>query len=161
MAPPMDEKTIALFDAIKAMNSKKVLKAIESGADANAKDWQGRPALKYAMVFGDVKTAQVLIEHGALVKDQDVLPEMAAYGRGGEAMVRLLLAAGAEVDERTSGGYTPLVIAAGRGYTDVVKVLLEAGADIQAVGASKRTAKSLAYERGYVETARLIESYER
>ena len=161
MAPPIDEKSMALFDAIKAKNSKKVLQAIKAGADANAKNWEGTPALKYAMVFGDVKTAQVLIEHGALVKDQDVLPEMAAYGRGGEAMVRLLLDAGAEVDERTSGGYTPLVIAAGRGYTDVVRVLLEAGADIHAVGASQRTAKSLAYERGYIETARLIETYER
>ena len=56
---------------------------------------------------------EVLIKHGAKVRDQDVLPEHAAYGRGGAAMTKLLLNAGADVNERTGGGYTPLVIAAG------------------------------------------------
>jgi ankyrin repeat protein len=47
-----------------------VLEALKNGADANARDGRGTSALKYAMTFGDVKTANVLIKHGAKVKDQ-------------------------------------------------------------------------------------------
>jgi uncharacterized protein len=161
MTPPIDENTIALHKSIEKKDAKKVLEALKNGADANARDGRGTSALKYAMAFGDVETAEILIKHGAKVKDQDILPELAAYGRGGAAMAKLLLEAGADVDERSSGGYTPLIIAAGRGYTDIVKVLLEAGADVHAVGDSNRTAKSLAYERSYLETAHLIEKWEK
>ncbi|MBI3158959.1 MAG: ankyrin repeat domain-containing protein [Chloroflexi bacterium] len=115
MTPPMDENTIALFKAIETKEPKRVLEALKSGADANARDGWGTAALKYAMAFGDVETAKTLIAHGAKVKDQDILPELAAYGRGGAEMARLLLKAGANVDERTGSGYTPLLIAAGRG----------------------------------------------
>ena len=160
MTPQVNDNTIALFRSIAQKDAKKVLEALGNGADANARDGRGSSALKYAMTFGDVETAKVLIKHGAIVKDQDILPELAAYGRGGAAMAKQMLKAGADVDERTGGGYTPLIIAAGRGYTDIVKVLLEAGADVHVVGASKRTAKSLAYERGYPETAHLIEKWE-
>lgn len=160
MTPPIDENTIALFQSIAKKDAKKVLEALKNGADANARDGRGTSALKYAMTFGDVETAKILIEHGAKVKNQDILPELAAYGRGGAAMAKQLLKAGADVDEKTGGGYTPLIIAAGRGYKDIVKVLLEAGADVHAMGESKRTAKSLAYERGYLETAHLIEKWE-
>ena len=159
MTHQMDENTIELFQSIKDKDAKKVLETLRNGADANARDYKGTSALKYAMTFGDVETAEILIKHGAKVKDQDILPEAAAYGRGGAAMAKLLLKEGAEVDERSSGGYTPLIIAAGRGYTDIVKVLLEAGADVHAVGDSNRTAKSLAYERGFLETAHLIEKW--
>jgi len=161
MTPALDEHTIQLFDAIKLRNPEKVREAIENGADVNARNYKGDTPLRYAMVFGNVDVARTLIEHGAQVKDKDILPELAAYGRGGAEMAKLLLEAGADVDEATSGGYTPLIIAAGRGYTDIVRVLLEAGANVHAVGTSNKTAKSLAYARGYNETAKLIEKYER
>lgn len=157
---PIDEKTIALHQAIEKKDAQKVRNALKNGADANSRNGYGTSALKYAMAFGDVKVAKALIKHGAKVKGQDILPELAAYGRGGAAMAELLLEAGAEVDERSLGNYTPLIIAAGRGFTDIVKVLLEAGADVHAVGESNRTAKSLAYERGYLQTAQLIEKWE-
>ena len=156
ITPPTGQKPISLLQAIKKTDSKLVLEALKNEPDADVTH-----ALRYAMAFStSVETAKILIEHGAKVKDQDVLPELAAYGRGGAAMAKLLLEAGADVDERSSGGYTPLIIAAGRGYTGIVRVLLEAGADVNAVGASNRTAKSLAYERGYSETAHLIEEWE-
>ena len=161
MTPTLDEHTIQLFDSIKLRNSLKVREAIENGADVNARNYKGDTPLRYDMVFGNVDVARTLIEHGAEVKDKDILPELAAYGRGGAEMAKLLLEAGADVDEATSGGYTPLIIAAGRGYTDIVRVLLEAGAKIDAVGTSNKTAKSLAYARGYIETAKLIEKFER
>jgi len=160
MNPAPDEHTLQLFKSIKEKNPLKVRDAIKNGADVNFRNNRGEIPLKYAMVFGIVETAKILIENGAEVKDKDILPELAAWGRGGAEMAELLIEAGADVDEETSGGYTPLIIAAGRGHTDIVRVLLEAGANINAVGTSRRTAKSLAYERGYVETAKLIEKFE-
>jgi len=160
MTPTLDEHTIQLFDSIKQKNPLKLQDAIDNDADVNARNFKGDRPLRYAMVFGNVDVARILIQHGAEVKDKDILPELAAYGRGGAEMAKLLLEAGADVDEATSGGYTPLIIAAGRGYTDIVRVLLEAGANVHAVGTSNKTAKSLAYARGYIETAKLIEKYE-
>lgn len=156
MTASSDKNTISLFQAIEKKDTTLVLEALKNEADANVTS-----ALRYAMEFrNSVETAKILIEHGAEVKGKDILPELAAHGYGGAEMAKLLLKAGADVDERSKGGYTPLIIAAGRGYTDIVEVLLKAGADVWAVGESNRTAKSLAYERGYYETAKIIEKWE-
>jgi ankyrin repeat protein len=155
----VNESTSQLFDAIKSLNVDKVEEAIKNGADVNAKDYRNQTPMEYLMTFGSTEIAEVLINHQAELKG--ALLEHAAYGRGGSKMTKLLLDAGADVNEKTYGGYTPLLIAAGRGYTDVVKVLLEAGADVFAVGESNTTAKNLAYSRGYSETAKLIAQYEK
>jgi len=86
MTPPTDENPISLFQAIKKKDATLVLEALKNGTDANVTS-----ALRYAMTFGDVETAKILIKYGAKVKDQDILPELAAYGRGGAAMAKLLL----------------------------------------------------------------------
>lgn len=52
----------------------------------------------------------------------------AAHGRHPDC-VRLLLAAGASVDARTQGGWTPLLLAAFNGHCDCVQALLSAGAE--------------------------------
>lgn len=107
MTTPLDENTIVLFQAINNKDAQMVLEALKNGADANASDSRGTCALKYLMGFGGVETAEILIKHEAKVRDQDVLPEHAAYGRGGAAMTKLLLNAGADVNVRTRGGSRP------------------------------------------------------
>jgi len=87
----MEESTIALFKSIEKKDPKMLREAIENGADVNARNGYGTAALKYAMVFGVVEIAKILIENGAEVKDRDILPELAAYGRGGAEMAELLL----------------------------------------------------------------------
>jgi len=89
----------------------------------------------------------------------DALLEAAAYPY--PLIIRSLLAAGANVNARTSGGYTPLLIAAGRGYTESVKLLLAAGAEVDAKGKSGKTAVELAAEREYVETYHAIAQHTR
>ena len=44
--------------------------------------------------------------------------------------VKLLLAAGAIVDEKTADGWTPLCYAARYGHADVMKLLLDAGGQV-------------------------------
>lgn len=59
---------------------------------------------------------------------------MTAAERGQLHRVRALLAAGAEVDARTSVSITALALAAGAGHLEVVKVLLRAGANPNIIG---------------------------
>ena len=56
---------------------------------------------------------------------------IAAYN-GHEAIVRLLLEAGADKEAKDNDGFTPLINAAYNGHEAVVRLLLEAGADKEA-----------------------------
>ena len=54
---------------------------------------------------------------------------MAAY-QGNEAIVRVLMELGADVNQATDDGVTPLFIGAQNGHEAVVRTLIEAGADV-------------------------------
>jgi ankyrin repeat protein len=55
-----------------------------------------------------------------------------AAEEGNDAVVTVLLAAGARVDAANSAGTTPLYVAAAHGHDAVVTALLSAGADVKA-----------------------------
>lgn len=57
------------------------------------------------------------------------IPLTQAVTSGDESAVSALVAAGADVNETTSGGQTPLILAVIFGHTKVVRLLVEAGAD--------------------------------
>ena len=146
---------------------------IEKGADVNAMNSStGQNVLHMAVIANAYDCARVLIERSAGVdtKQRDVglftrkmmstaLHDVAATGTA--RMADLLIKAGADVNAKTEGGYTPLLIAAGRGRTEVVQVLLGAGANIYVRGKSGLSAAYLAEERGYVETAELLRKIEK
>ena len=57
------------------------------------------------------------------------IPLTGAVNSGDENAVSASLANGADVNERTSGGQTALILAVIRGYTNIVRLLVNAGAD--------------------------------
>lgn len=59
------------------------------------------------------------------------IPLTSAVTSGDESAVSALLAEGADVNETTSGGQTPLILAVIFGHTHIVQQLIEAGADPQ------------------------------
>ncbi|KAL9247843.1 hypothetical protein vseg_021228 [Gypsophila vaccaria] len=68
-------------------------------------------------------------------------------GLGSDACVRVLAAAGADVDRRdASGGMTPLHMAAGYARADATRALVELGADPELEDAKGRTALKIAQE---------------
>jgi len=59
------------------------------------------------------------------------IPLTSAVTSGDESAVSALLAGGADVNESTSGGQTPLILAVIFGHTHIVQQLVQAGADPQ------------------------------
>ena len=79
-----------------------------------------------------------------------------AAGKGHEAVVRLLLEKGAELDSKDESGQTPLSWAAGSGHEAVVRLLLEKGAELDSKDASGRTPLSYAAWSGHEAVVRLL-----
>lgn len=70
--------------------------------------------------------------------------------------LRLLIAAGFDVDEEDERDYTPLTVAIECGQTEMVRELLAAGADIEATGPAGNTPLQIAAKEGQVASAELL-----
>mgnify|MGYP000235762533 FL=1 len=75
--------------------------------------------------------------------------------------VQLQLAAGADVNEENSIGYTPLHYAAGVGRIDIVELLIEHGANINATDSSNKGATPLDYAhwKGQMEVVEVLKAH--
>ena len=80
------------------------------------------------------------------------------HSRSGHAdVVRVLLAAKAEVNAKTSEGATALYLASKSGHADVVRALLAAKADVNAkIGNGTTTALTEASQNGHGDVVRLL-----
>jgi hypothetical protein len=75
----------------------------------------------------------LLLKNGGNInpKDIDKTPLLWAAILGREALVKLLLDAGADIDAKNMIYYTPLLLASWKGYEGVVKLLLKAGVEVE------------------------------
>lgn len=71
-------------------------------------------------------------------------------------IVERLVKAGANVNARSSQGYTMLMIAAGRGHDEIVSLLLGRGADLTMVDPKGRNALQHAREGGHTSCSELL-----
>lgn len=81
------------------------------------------------------------------------------YGCAGghEEVVRVLLEAGANVEDHNENGHTPLMEAASAGHVQVAKILLEHGAGINTHSNEfKESALTLACYKGHLEMVRFL-----
>jgi len=77
---------------------------------------------------------------------------------GNAATVRILLAAGAHVDDRDGAGWTPLFNAALKVDLEIVEALLSGGADVNARSSNGWTALKEAQIRGHENVAQRLKS---
>jgi ankyrin repeat protein len=137
---------------------------VSKGANVNAEAADRRPPLALTLHWRSsaeaLKTARVLLEHGAL--PGDLLPQVE-----GIEMVRLFLAHRANVNAKSvrrgplpmlpkPDGYTRLHIAAKRGETEIVKLLLDHRADVNAKDSRGQTPLAWALAAGQNDIATLL-----
>jgi ankyrin repeat protein len=136
----------------------------EHPARANARSGDGWTPLHLAGFFGRREAAELLLERGASLtaisggaeKNQPLHAALA--GAGDAAIVRAMVAHGADVNAAAASGYTPLHVAASRGDAELVRFLVQAGALPGARMDDGKTPADLARDRGHPETAALLES---
>ncbi|WP_245642510.1 ankyrin repeat domain-containing protein [Nonomuraea candida] len=106
-----------------------------------------------AALNGETETVGKLLASGADPNrpsegEEEGLPLCAAAAWDRTEVAEALLAAGAEVDGRESGGWTALLWAAANGHAAVARLLIEAGADVDTTNDDGDTALTLAARRG-------------
>ncbi|HEV2397323.1 MAG TPA: ankyrin repeat domain-containing protein [Candidatus Sulfotelmatobacter sp.] len=103
---------------------------LDRGADPNAlnKNWQ--TPLMAAASFGDEKLVKLFIDHHANVNIGSRFGETALMCARALPVVRMLISAGASVNDENMTGETALYYATQRADPDAVKALLEVGANV-------------------------------
>jgi ankyrin repeat protein len=137
---------------------------IAKGADVNGKSRNGMTPLIYACAHNNTNLASLLISKGADVNLPGQLndqghswtPLMTAANSGDVEIIKLLLNAGARLEQTNNNGDTALMEAAKRAVPDVVKLLIERGANVNARRVFGHTALIYAAYNGQLENIRLL-----
>ena len=153
-AAPSDNEFIRAVDSA---NEVQVKRFLDQGANPNAIDDRGEPALIYALHAEKFETADVLAAWPgtnleAENKQGETALMVAAY-LGRREMVERLLARGAEVSH---SGWTALHFAASSGQLEIVRILLEHSAYIDALSDNGTTPLMMAARHRDAEVSALL-----
>ncbi len=160
-APTLHGMTTApVAEAARRGDAEAVVELLAAGADANAPDRDGTPALHWAVRVGDRATAERLIHAGADVNAESrygVRPLQLAIAAGDGALTRWLLESGADPAAVDHAGEPPLLQVARVGAADVAVALLQHRVTVDVRDASfGQTALMLAARHGHVDLARVL-----
>lgn len=154
-----------LTDAIDNGNQPKAESLIKNGADVNTKDYLGFTPLHIAAYRGDVKIIKLLLAKGADIKSKDtantsgpLFQAVTVKNDKNVAAAQLLIDAGADINEKNIGGYTPLHTAASDGSIEIVKILVAKGVNINAKANNGDTPLSMASRNGQKKVVTYLKS---
>ncbi len=155
-----DDKNEKLLQAVKEGDTDKLKALIGEGADANAKDILGSPALIGAACAGHTEMVEALLSAGADVDAKGALVDstalICASSEGHTETVKVLVAAGADVNAKNEYGQSALYLGAQGCHTESVKALLAAGADVNAKTMNGNTALRVAELMGCKKGVQLL-----
>jgi len=149
-----------LFNAVQSNNVEAAKKAIEAGAEVNARDKDSWTPLHEACYDGHTGLVRLLIEAGADVNGDNwgETPLHIVCSSGDLNMLRLLLKA-PEKDlnaQDPDNGNTPLYVASRYGFVDLAEALLDHGACANIENNNGDTPLHGACKYGYTPTARAL-----
>lgn len=146
--PNMREKqgyTLTLWAVQKGQHEILELLA-EYGADLDETSTLGLSPLDNAVGASDIETLKLLLALGANVnsdiKGRSILPYAVVVGD--EAVIKLLIKSGADIDEVDEDGHSALMVASMFHRIKLVELLLSCGADVDVKDENGETAKDLA-----------------
>jgi ankyrin repeat protein len=170
-----------LAEAVRQGDARMVKTLLGAGSGTEGANADGQTALMVAIKNGDLPIFQMLIDAGAKVnvaervQDQTPLMWAAAATRNADAMAKVLIAKGADVNARARfndwpsqitsepraqyhayGGLTPLLYAARGGCYRCVEALIAGGADVNLPTPEGVSPIMIALDNGHNGVARLL-----
>jgi uncharacterized protein len=134
---------------------------VQCGLSVKTVDNTGTTLLMAAAVGGHKLAAEWLLQRGAAVNAVDIEGCAALHHANmncsdDAAMVRLLLASGADVHTRSVHHQTALDVAAGAGHVECIRALIAAGADINNADSNGMTSLHMAIGSNHSAVAQLL-----
>ncbi|MGH9256170.1 MAG: ankyrin repeat domain-containing protein, partial [Vicinamibacterales bacterium] len=153
-----DPSREALFSAIQRGAVADVERLLGGGASADVVNAEGTPALMAATLFGGADMVKLLLDRKADPSRTDAAGATALmWAIPDVEKVRLLLAAGANVNAQSKTGRTPLLVAAAYpGTVALVRLLVERGADVRAQDGAGTTTLALAVRSADIDVVRFL-----
>lgn len=159
------DPTLAIFAAAIFGDTPEIEKLLSGNRSlVSAVSPDGWFPLHLAAHFGHADAVRALLNKGAQVNacSTNALKNMAlhaaAAGRA-QAVAKLLLDAGANVNARQHGGWTPLHSVAQNGDVEFARVLTEAGADVNVRAENQQRPLDLALTKGQQVMVDFLESH--
>ncbi|MGH7301074.1 MAG: ankyrin repeat domain-containing protein [Candidatus Rokuibacteriota bacterium] len=129
------EPELDVFDAAAVGDVDRLTELLDGDGDlVNARSEDGFTPLHLAAFFTRGPAVRLLLDRGADVgavadNDMQVQPLHSAVAAGSREIVAALLLAGADVNARQQGGFTPLLAAEQREDPDMIRLLMDHGAE--------------------------------
>ena len=134
---------------------------INNGANVNTE--HGEPPLINAIDMGKIKIIERLVDNGAdinyVYSDDGKTPFTYALYLDSTEIAKLFISRGANVDQMSVEGVTPLMIVCGNGNEELIELLLSKGANIDAKNTNGKTAFDLLKEKNNAVYERIQRKY--
>lgn len=159
--PPKERLIELMMDAARSGRDDMITALLQAGVEIDCRDPKGYTPLILASYNGHEAATTRCLAADATVDLADVARGntalMGVAFKGYDAIARLLIKAGADVNVRNGSGQTALMMASLFAQTAIIEMLLSAGADRSLSDDAGNNAASLAAAQGNLALANLLD----